>query len=59
MCFIAVYTLYRVKEQRNIQQPIKTRKADWIGHVLSRNCVLKHVIGGETEGRIEVTGTRG
>jgi hypothetical protein len=54
-----MYTLYRDKEQRNIQQPIKRRKTSWIGHVLRRNCLLKHVIGEKTEGRIEVTARRG
>jgi hypothetical protein len=34
------------------------RKANWIGHILHRNCLLKHVIEGKTEGRIEVTGRR-
>jgi len=27
------------------------RKANWIGHILRRNCLLKHVIGVEIEGR--------
>jgi hypothetical protein len=36
---------------------IKQRKTNCIGH--SRNCLLKHVIEGEIEGRIEVTGRRG
>jgi len=30
------------------------KKANWIGHILSRNCLLKHVI----EGKIEVMGRR-
>jgi replicative superfamily II helicase len=46
--------LQRVKEERNILQTIK-RKANWICHVLRRNCLLKHV----TEGKIEVKGRRG
>jgi hypothetical protein len=49
----------RVKEERNILQTIKRRKANWIGHFLRRNCLLKHVIEGELEGRIEMTGRRG
>jgi hypothetical protein len=36
-----------------------SRKADWIGHLLRRNCLLKHVTEGKIEGRIEVTGRRG
>ena len=34
--------LLRVKEERNIIHTVKRRKADWIGHVLRKNCVLKH-----------------
>jgi len=43
--------LHRVKEERNTLHTIKKRKASWIGHMLRRNCLLKHVIEGETEGR--------
>jgi hypothetical protein len=38
---------------------IKIRKANWIGHILRRNCLLKHVIEGKLEGRIEMKGIRG
>jgi hypothetical protein len=38
---------------------IKRRKANWIGHILRRNSLLKQVIEGKLEGRIEVTGRRG
>ena len=31
--------LLRVKEDRNIIHTIKRRKADWIGHILHRNCL--------------------
>jgi hypothetical protein len=31
------------------------RKTNWIGHILRRNCLLKHVIEGKIAGRIEVT----
>jgi hypothetical protein len=51
--------LQRVKEERNILHTIKRRKANWIGHILRRNCILKHVIKGKLEGRIEITGKRG
>jgi hypothetical protein len=43
--------LHSVKEERNIVHTIKRRKANWIGHILRRNCLLKHVI--------EVTERRG
>jgi hypothetical protein len=47
--------LHRVKEDRNILHTIKRRKTNWIGHILRRNCLLKHVIEGNVEGRIEGT----
>ena len=51
--------LPRVKEQRNILHEISKRKANWIGHVLRRNCLLQRVIEGKIKGRIQVTGRRG
>jgi hypothetical protein len=36
--------LLRVNEQRNILHEIRKRKANWIGHILRRNCLLQHVI---------------
>jgi hypothetical protein len=48
--------LHGVKEARNILHTIKRRKANWIGHILRRNCLLKHVIEGKIEGRKCVTG---
>jgi hypothetical protein len=36
--------LQRVVEDRNIIHTIKRRKANWIGHILRRNCLLIHVI---------------
>jgi hypothetical protein len=36
--------LLRVKEQRNIPQEISKRKANWIGHILRRNFLLKRVV---------------
>ena len=49
----------RVKEQRNILDEISKRKANWIGHILRRNCLLQRVIEGKVKGGIEVTGRRG
>jgi hypothetical protein len=43
--------LHRVKEEMNFLHTIKRRKANWIGHILRRNCLLKHVIEGKLEGR--------
>jgi hypothetical protein len=51
--------LLRVSEQRNILQEIRKRKANWIGHILRRNCLLKQVIEGKIQGQIEVTRRRG
>jgi hypothetical protein len=51
--------LCRVKEERNILHIIEGRKANWIGHILCRNCLLKLVIEGKLEGRIEMTGRQG
>jgi hypothetical protein len=51
--------LLRVKELRNILHEIRKRKANWIGHILRRNCLLQHVVEGKIKGRIEVTGRRG
>jgi hypothetical protein len=51
--------LHRVKEEGNILHKIIRRKANCFGHILRRNCLLKHVIEGKLEGRIEMTGKRG
>jgi hypothetical protein len=44
--------LQRVKEERNVLQTMKRRMANWISHILCRNCLLKHVIEGKMEGRM-------
>ena len=51
--------LIRVNEQRNILHEIRKRKANWIGQILGRNCLLQHVIEGKIKGQIEVTRRRG
>ena len=52
--------LLTVKEQRNILHEIRKRKANWIGHILRRNCLLQRVIEGKIKGGgIKVTGRRG
>jgi hypothetical protein len=50
--------LLRVKEQRNILHELSKRKANWIRHILRRNCLLQQVIVGKIKGGIEVTGRR-
>jgi hypothetical protein len=44
---------------RKVLHEIRKRKANWIGHMLRRNCLLKEVIVGKIKGRIEVTRRRG
>jgi hypothetical protein len=40
--------LHKVKEKMNTLHTTNRRKANWIGHILRRNCLLK-----VTEGKIE------
>jgi hypothetical protein len=42
--------LLRVKEQRNILNEIRKRKANWISHILRRNCLLQWFIEGKIKG---------
>jgi hypothetical protein len=51
--------LLRVKEQRNILHEICKLKANWIGHILRRNCFLQRVTEGKIQGGMEVTGRQG
>jgi len=48
--------LLRVKKQRKILHEISKRKANWIGHILHRNCLVQWVIEGKIKEGIEVTG---
>ena len=47
--------LHRGNDKRNILQTIQRSKANWIGHILRWNRLLKHVI----EGKRDVTGRQG
>ena len=51
--------LLRVNEQSNVLHEIRKRKANWISHILSRNCFLKQVIEGKIKGEMEVARRRG
>jgi hypothetical protein len=51
--------LLRVNEQRNILHEIRKRKANWIGHISRRNCLLKQVIKGKIKGETDATRRRG
>ena len=37
---------------------MRKRKANWIGHILRRNCLLKQVIEGKIKGEMEVARRR-
>ena len=39
--------LHGVKDQRNILHEISKWKANWLGHILRRNCLLQRVIEGK------------
>jgi hypothetical protein len=60
MCWIDLVTndnsLHGTKEERYIPHIIRRRKTNWTGHILHRNCLLKHIIGGKMEEWIEVAG---
>jgi hypothetical protein len=51
--------LLRVNEQRNTLHEIRKRKANWIGHILRRNCLLKQVKKKKIKREMEVTKRRG
>jgi len=51
--------LLRVNEQRNFLHGIRKRKANWIGHILRRNCFLKQIIEGKIKGADKVKRRRG
>jgi hypothetical protein len=49
----------RVEEDRNIPHKLNRRKPNWIGHIMLRNCLLKHINEGKIKRRVGVTGRRG
>ena len=48
--------LHRIKEERNILRKRNRRKANWIRHIVRRNCLLRLVTEGKIEVSIGVTG---
>jgi hypothetical protein len=44
--------------ERNILQRMNKRKGNWVGHILRRNRLRRHITEGKIEGRIEVMGGR-
>jgi translation elongation factor EF-Tu-like GTPase len=51
--------LLRVTKDRNILHTIQRRKAILTGHMLHRNRILKHIIGGNIEENMNMTGRQG
>ena len=51
--------LHRVKEERNVIYTIKRRKADWIGDILCRKCLLQYIIEGKIKENKKVTWRQG
>jgi hypothetical protein len=47
------------RSRENIIHEIRKRKANWIGHILWRNCLLQQGIEGKTQRWIEVTVRQG
>jgi hypothetical protein len=41
--------LHTVKEVEKTLRAITRKNANWIGHILRKNCLLKHVIEGKME----------
>jgi len=53
------YSLESKSRGISILHEMPKRKANWIGHILLRNCILQWVIEGKIKGGIEVTGRQG
>ena len=51
--------LLSVNEQRNILHEIRKQKANWIGHILRRNCLIHQGIEEKIKGEMEMTRRRG
>jgi hypothetical protein len=51
--------LHRVKKERNIPRTVKRRKANCIGHIMRRNCLLEQIIEEKIKREMEITGRRG
>jgi hypothetical protein len=41
--------LHSLKGEVHIRHTKNQRRANWIGHILCRNCLIKHVMGGKAE----------
>jgi len=58
LCLSIYIVSNRIKEETNILPTVNRRQAKFIGHTLRRNCLLKCVIEGRIEGRVNVTGRK-
>jgi hypothetical protein len=54
-----VIILNRGKEERNILNTTKRKKANRIGRILRRNCLANHLFKTKVEESIELMGRRG
>ena len=54
ICSLIFDILHEIRKKRK-----RKRKANWIGHILRRNCLLKQVIEGKIKGEMEVARRRG
>ena len=52
------FVIHHAQRMRRFILPYVTC-ANWIGHILRRNCLLKQVIEGKVKGEMEVTRRRG
>jgi hypothetical protein len=50
--------LLTVNDHRNIPHEMSKRKANWIGHILRRNCLLLQIIEGKIKGGVGDRKTR-
>jgi hypothetical protein len=51
--------LHTVKKEIKVLHTTKRRKSNWIGHILRRNCLLKHTVDEKREGGTEVKRRQG
>jgi len=56
---VAVLLPFIFRSTTALLHEIIKRKANWIGHILRRNCLLKHVIEVKIKGQIGVTKRQG
>jgi hypothetical protein len=48
--------LHRLNEEVNIKCTMKRKKDNWVGHILRRNYLLRHVVEGKIGEKIEMMG---